>query len=214
MFESDLSVERGLLAGAGAVVPTEFAVERDPVSAATTLLVWFGVAVHSQDPALVATVVVSRIVACPWHVRRHPGYLPSSRTKLILVASPSGVACSPLLDQSIILLSGQIRVIDGRGVAGPGFDAQPEEVGQAADVALGGVGLVEDAILTHRCGGQSWSEGEPYPVFADWVGACGAVEVQEQIGVGCVWPSLGTVVKVSAKALADRLGEHDDTAAR
>lgn len=47
-----------------------------------------------------------------------------------------------------------------------GLDAQVEQVGQAADVAAGGVGLVQDAILADRGDRQVGADRQPDPAFA------------------------------------------------
>jgi hypothetical protein len=49
---------------------------------------------------------------------------------------------------------GQFGMLDGGGIAGAGLDAEAEQVGQPADVAGGGAGFVEDAVLTDRGDGQ------------------------------------------------------------
>ena len=44
-------------------------------------------------------------------------------------------------------------MVDGDGVALGAFDGQAEQVDQAADVAVGGLGFVEDAVLAD---GLAW----------------------------------------------------------
>ncbi len=49
---------------------------------------------------------------------------------------------------------GEVGVRDGVEVAGGGFDAEPEQVADEADVAAGGVDLVEYAVLAQGSGPQ------------------------------------------------------------
>ena len=70
----------------------------------------------------------------------------------------------------------EVGVVEGVGVAAGCVDGQPEQVGQAACVAAGGVGLVEDAVLADRGGGQWRADRQPYPVGTDWFGAVRSAE--------------------------------------
>jgi hypothetical protein len=53
-------------------------------------------------------------------------------------------------------------VFEGGGVAQGGVDGDAEEVADAADVAAGGVGFVEDAVLAQLPGRHA--DGAPEPV--------------------------------------------------
>jgi hypothetical protein len=57
-------------------------------------------------------------------------------------------------------LSSQVGVVDGVRVAGAGLDAEAEQVGEAAGVAAGGVGFVEDAVFTDGAGVEAGAEGK------------------------------------------------------
>ena len=73
-------------------------------------------------------------------------------------ATPDDESAEALLGQGQALVQSsrpdQARVVTGGGVAGAGPDAQTEQVGQPAQVAAGGFGLVEDTVLADRGDGQ------------------------------------------------------------
>ena len=58
-------------------------------------------------------------------------------------------------------------MIDGVGVAGGGGDGDAEEVAEPSDVAAGGVGFVEDAVLAQGLAAAGKVEGQPEPSISD-----------------------------------------------
>ena len=98
-------------------------------------------------------------------------------------------------------------MFDGHEVAGGAFDAEPEEVADAAYVAAGGVDLVEDAVLAQG----AWSYGAVLPGEGAAAGDeswCGS-SVDEQVRVGAGGPGLVAVVEPGSQPCSDRCGERD-----
>ena len=104
-------------------------------------------------------------------------------------------------------------MIDGVGVADGCGDGHAEQVAQPADVAACGVCLVEDAVFVQRLAAAGDVECQPQPSVPHWVGRDGAADVDEQVRVGRVRPSGGSVVELGAQCLVDRLGEQDGSVA-
>ncbi|WP_248580844.1 hypothetical protein [Nocardioides sp. InS609-2] len=113
----------------------------------------------------------------------------------------------PLASGTPLALDAEIGVLDGLEVAGGAFDAEAEEVTDAAHVAAGGVDLVEDAVLAQ--GTRSY--GAVFPgegVAAGDESGCGA-SVDEQVGVGASRPGLVAVVEPRSEPCPDGCGEWD-----
>jgi hypothetical protein len=100
-------------------------------------------------------------------------------------------------------------VVDGGGVAASGLDAQTEQVGQPADVSVGGVGFVEDAVLADVGGGQLGTEGPPDPLSANRPVAVGGSHGHEEVGVVGVRPAGLSVVQVRGQRVLDERSERD-----
>ncbi len=99
---------------------------------------------------------------------------------------------------------------DGDCAAFGASDGEAEEVAEASDVAAGGEGLVEDAVLSQLLWGEA--EGGADPASADGTGPDRRVEVDEQVGVGGVRPASSTFVEPGANTVAHWLGDDDDRA--
>jgi hypothetical protein len=69
------------------------------------------------------------------------------------------------------------------------LDAEAEQVGQAADVAAGGVGLVEDAVFADGGDRQVGADGQPDPAFAAFLRAATGVFGQERVPLGGLGPA-------------------------
>src|SRR5680860_1231700 len=101
----------------------------------------------------------------------------------------------------------EVGVLDGRQVAGGAFDAESEEVAEAADVPARGPDLVEDAVLAQRLGPEpSVLPGEGVSC-GDQPGCCASVD--EQVRVDAVGPDARSVVEPGREAGPDRCGEGD-----
>lgn len=105
------------------------------------------------------------------------------------------------------------KVVDGGGVVGTGLNAEPKEVDEAADVAVGGMSFVEDAIFADHGAGQSLADGEPHPAVANGRNrpADGAA-VQEEVVVKSVGPACVPLVEPALDTGQYRLGDDDDAA--
>ncbi|WP_231924343.1 hypothetical protein [Micromonospora chokoriensis] len=98
-------------------------------------------------------------------------------------------------------------MFDGGGVAVAGGDAQAEQVGQSADVSVGGLGFVEDAVLADVGGGQPGSGSLPDPGSADGSVGVGGSGGHEQVGIVGAWPPAAAVVEPSGQCLLNGLGQ-------
>jgi hypothetical protein len=87
-------------------------------------------------------------------------------------------------------LDRELSVLDGLEVAGGAFDAEAEQVADAAYVAAGCVYLVEDAVLAQG----TWSYGAVLP--GEGV-AAGDESFDEQVRVGARGPGLVAVVEMT-----------------
>lgn len=96
------------------------------------------------------------------------------------------------------------------GVAGGGVDADPEEVADAAQVAVGLQGLIEDPVFSDELGGHA--ELDPEPSAADRVESAGDAVVDEEVAVGGGRPFRVAVVEVGGQTSLDRVGEDDVSA--
>ena len=101
----------------------------------------------------------------------------------------------------------QVGVLDGVGVAVRAFDAESEEVADAAYVAAGGVDLLEDAVLAQGLGSEVGVL--PGEGLADGTSRGARAPVDEQVRVDGVRPGSLPVVEPGGEAGPDRGGERD-----
>lgn len=92
-------------------------------------------------------------------------------------------------------------------VPGGAFDAESEEVADAADVTAGGVDLVEDSVLAQGSGSDgAVLPGEGVPARDE---PRRGASVDEQVRVGAVGPGLVAVVEPGCEPALDGCGERD-----
>jgi hypothetical protein len=102
---------------------------------------------------------------------------------------------------------GEVGVVDGLRVAGAGLDRASEQIDEAADVAVGGMSFVEDAVFADRGAGQSFAGDEPDPASADrHVGSASGAAVQEEVVVEEVDAPASLVGVLLAPALGGGVG--------
>ncbi len=78
----------------------------------------------------------------------------------------------------------EVVVLGVGQVAQGSFDGEAEQVADAADVAAGGSGFVEDPVFAHEVDGDLGGEGEP--ASADWCGAAGVGWLRNMWGLAVV----------------------------
>lgn len=98
-------------------------------------------------------------------------------------------------------------MLDGPQVAGGTFDAEPEQVADAAHVATGGVDLVRDAVLAQRprtqgdvALGEAVADGHQ-----PWRGA----PADQQVGIEAARPATVAVVEPGRQPGPDRCRQRD-----
>ena len=93
------------------------------------------------------------------------------------------------------------------GVALGAANGEAEQVAEPPDVAAGGQGLVQDAVLADGLRGNA--EGVPDPGAADRGVAYGGVPVDEQVRVDGGGPAAGALVEPGGQPLADGAGQRN-----
>lgn len=82
-----------------------------------------------------------------------------------------------------------VGFVEGPGVVGGLFDADPEQVGEATGISVAPNGFLEDPVLAEPLDTAGEVDGELYPASPDGFGACRGAEMDEQVGVGGVRPA-------------------------
>src|SRR3954452_20363367 len=109
-----------------------------------------------------------------------------------------------------VLLS-QVGMTEGGGVPHRCLHGDPEQVTDAADVAAGGVDLLQDAVFAQRLGSDTCSL--PTTASGGEQPRRGAL-VDEQMRVDGVRPGPGAVVQPPSQTDADRAGQGDGSTAQ